>query len=281
MTNLLVICGPTASGKTSLSIETAKAREGEIICADSMQIYKYMDIGTAKPTPEEQDGVPHHLFGFVHPSVNFSAADYAKAAHKCIREVASRGKLPILVGGTGLYIDIVSNNIQLTETAASPELREQLLSESVEDLYARLMTVDPQAAQKIAASDKRRIARALEIFELTGITKSEQDAKSLETPKIYDTDILATNYPRDILYERINLRVDIMIEQGLVQEVKSLPELGSTARQAIGYKEILNHLEGRVSLEQAIEDIKINTRRYAKRQLTWFKRIPNIKWIDN
>ena len=273
MTNLLVICGPTASGKTAISIDTAKKRNGEIICSDSMQIYKYMNIGTAKPTPEEQDGVPHHLFGFVNPDISFSAADYATAAHECIKDVSSRGKLPILVGGTGLYIDIVINNIKLTETKTDPDLRARLLNDP--DIYARLLAIDPKAAAKIAPSDTRRAARALEIYELTGITKSEQDAKSLETPKIYESEIICVNLPRELLYNRINQRVDIMIQQGLVDEVRNLPNLGATARQAIGYKEILKHLGGEITLEQAIDEIKINTRHYAKRQLTWFR-----KWID-
>jgi tRNA dimethylallyltransferase len=243
-----------------------------------MQIYKYMQIGTAAPTIEEQDGVPHHLFGIIDPKTDFSLAQYAKLAHEKIAEVAARGKLPIIVGGTGLYIDTVAQNIILSEDSISPELRARLQSQLTEELFANLTKIDPKYAAKI--KDRRRAIRALEIYESTGHTISEQQTKSQQGEKLYNAQYIGITLPREVLYDRINRRVDIMISQGLVAEVELLIKhgIGKTASQAIGYKEIIAHLQGEYTQDEAIEKIKINTRHYAKRQETWFKRNEAIKW---
>jgi len=279
--DLIVVCGPTASGKTRFSLELAKNLNGEIICADSMQIYQYMDIGTAKPTLEEQEGVPHHLFGIVDPRENFSLADYATLAHMKIHDIQFRGRMPFLVGGTGLYIDTVVNNIKLSD-ASDPELRKRLEQLTESDLYEKLNVIDSKAAEKIMINDKRRLVRALEIYEITGNTPSQQKEISNSQGKIYDPQFFGITLPREQLYENINLRVDQMIERGLLDEVRTVYTRGmnKTAKQAIGYKEIIAHLNGECSLPEAIENIKTNTRRYAKRQLTWFRRNKDINWMQ-
>lgn len=280
MIPLVIIAGPTASGKTALSVELAHRLDGEIISADSMQIYKFMDIGTAKPTAEEKGGIPHHLMDFVHPSVNFSLADYATLAHRTIAEVYQRGKLPIMVGGTGLYIDTVAENLRLSDVSVNPEIRKELeqFAEKNGNIALRelLKDIDPESYRRLHENDTKRIIRAVEIYRLTGKTVSEYNAESLSLPKIYKSLRFMIEWDREVLYERINRRVDIMLEQGLEQEVRSCLDMGlapsNTAMQAIGYKEMAEYINGCCSFEEAVEKIKMESRRYAKRQISWFKR---------
>ncbi len=280
MKNVLAVVGATASGKTALSIALAKALGGEIISCDSMQIYRGMDIGTAKPSEEEKEGIPHHLIDIVEPSESFSVADYAPLAAKAIEDITSRGKLPIFCGGTGLYLDAVLTANEYSEAASDPALREELTREAEEkgalDLWERLKIEDAASAEGIHPNNVKRVIRALEIKLLTGIPKSEWDRRSRLAPSPYNSVVLGLSYPdRTVLYERIDRRVDIMVEAGLVDEVRALVESGrlprsSTAAQAIGYKEILSYLDGEISLAEAVETVKTATRRYAKRQITWF-----------
>ena len=284
---VIVICGPTASGKTALSIELAKKINGEIVSADSMQIYKKMDIGTAKTTKEEMQGIKHYLLDFVEPSQRYSVAEFKKDAEKAIEEILQKGKTPIIVGGTGLYVDSLIYGIEYQTIEFDEQYRKQLEErvekEGLETLYNEAKKIDPQAIEKISLNDKKRILRILEIYKATGKNKTEQEIESRKNGVKYDYKVFAINMDREKLYERINKRVDIMIEQGLVEEVKNLikkyPEF-PTAMQAIGYKEIVEYLNNELSLEEAIEKIKQETRRYAKRQITWFKRIENLKWLD-
>lgn len=270
---IAAVVGPTAGGKTSLAVELAKRTGGEIICCDSMQIYEQMKIGSAAPTEEEKQGVPHHLFGFVPVDVNFSAAEYVPVARKAIEEISGRGKLPILCGGTGLYLESLMYQSEYSPTV-DPSIREELNTKDDDTLYNMLTEYDPASAQTIHKNNRKRVMRALEIFLGTGKTKTEWDALSRTKESIYDARVIVLGYrDRNTLYERINRRVDIMFEQGLVREVRSInfPE-GSTAGDAIGYKELREYFNGNITLEQAKEDIKQATRRYAKRQITWFKR---------
>ncbi len=280
MKNVLAVVGATASGKTSLSIALAKELGGEIISCDSMQIYRGMDIGTAKPTVEEREGIPHHLMDIVEPSESFSVADYAPLAAKAIEEISARGKLPIFCGGTGLYLDAVLTANEYSEAGSDPSLREELTREAQEKgalaLWERLKQEDAESAEAIHPNNIKRVIRALEIKLLTGIPKSEWDRRSRLLPSPYYSLVLGLSYPdRSVLYDRIDRRVDMMMEQGLVREVEGLVSSGrlprtSTAAQAIGYKEILAYLDGEISPESAVETLKTATRRYAKRQITWF-----------
>ncbi len=285
---VIVIVGPTASGKTSLSIELAKQTNGEIISSDSMQIYKDMNIGSAKPTIEEMQGIKHYLIDEVLPTERFSVAEYKKRAEKAIEEILKKGKTPIIVGGTGLYVNSLIYGIEYEDINLDEKYREKLMKKAetqsgLEELYREAQKIDELAAQKISPNDKKRIIRILEIYHSTGKTKTMQELESRKNEVKYDYKIYCINMPRDILYERINKRVDIMIEQGLIEEVKSLlkkyPSF-PTAMQAIGYKEIVQYLNGSWGRLEAIDKIKQESRRYAKRQITWFKRIENIKWID-
>ncbi len=286
MIPLLVIGGPTASGKTALSVELAKRLDGEIVSADSMQIYKYMDIGSAKPSKEEKEGVPHHLMDVAEPTENFSLGDYLALARKVIAEIHERGKLAVVVGGTGLYINSLVNNIELTDEQDTIIIREKLTEfaekNGNEALHNRLRAVDPESAERIHPNNVKRVMRAIEIYESTGKTMTESLKDSIKPP-IYKAVQYGINYDRAVLYDRINRRVDIMIEQGLVDEVKKLVEMGcrrdNTSMQGIGYKEVLDYLDGKVTLEEMAEEIKQATRRYAKRQITWFKRNDMI-WLD-
>lgn len=286
--DLIVVAGPTASGKTDLALKLAKKNNGEIINADSMQIYKYMDIGTAKPSVEERQGVPHHLLDFVHPNDNFSVAKYCELAHKTIKDIYDRGKTPIMVGGTGLYIDSVVNNIQFADVPSDKEYCESLYEEARksgnEYIYKKLQTIDPKACEKISVNDTKRIIRALEVFHTTGKNITWHNEMSRSVPSPYNATYYAINHNRDKLYDRINKRVDIMIEKGLIDEVKYILSLGvskdCTSMQAIGYKEIVMYLDGEISLDKAIDMIKQGSRRYAKRQLTWFNANKNIKWLN-
>lgn len=287
MIPLIIIEGPTASGKTDLAVKTAQLIGGEVVSADSMQIYKYMDIGSAKPTKEEMCGVPHHLISIAEPTENFSLHDYAALAHKAIADIAKRGKIPVMAGGTGLYIDTVKNNIVLTEEENDPSVRkkyEDFYKENgVDALHALLCEKDPIAAEKIHKNNIKRVIRALEVSDLAGMNMTDAQAKSRESEKIYDVFEFAINYDRDVLYDRINRRVDIMFDMGLEKEVEYCINLGctrkNTSMQAIGYKEVLDYFDGLCTLEEAKEKIKTESRRYAKRQLTWFRR-SNITWLS-
>lgn len=286
--DLIVITGPTASGKTSYAVKYAKEHNGEIINADSMQVYKYMDIGTAKPTMEEREGIPHFLLDVCDPDVNFSVATYCEMAHKCIKDVVSRGKLPILVGGTGLYIDSVVNNITFSDIPKDEEFCELLYKQALENgneyIYKKLQIIDRQAADKIELNDTRRIVRALEVYHTTGKTITWHKQNSRKNPSLYNAQIYAFDFERSILYDRINRRVDEMIKKGLVEEVENLIKIGvtidCTSMQGIGYKEILMYLDGLISFDSAVEMIKQASRRYAKRQLTWFRANKKINWIN-
>lgn len=285
---VIVIVGPTASGKTALSIELAKKINGEIISCDSMQIYKEMDIGSAKVTKEEMQGIKHYMIDIAEPTERFSVAEYKKQAQKAIEEILSKEKTPIIVGGTGLYANSLIYGIEYEETKLDTEYRKMLMDkakteEGLQLLYKEAKSIDEEAIKKISPNDAKRIIRILEIYNSTGKNKTQQELDSRKNEVKYDFKVFAINIERSILYERINKRVDIMIENGLIQEVKELikkyPEF-PTAMQAIGYKEIVEFLEGNLKLEEAIEKIKQESRRYAKRQITWFKRIENIKWLD-
>ena len=282
MKNVLAVVGATASGKTSLSIALAKELGGEIISCDSMQIYRGMDIGTAKPSKEEKEGIPHHLIDIVEPSESFSVADYAPLAAKAIEDISARGKLPIFCGGTGLYLDAVLTANEYSEAASDPSLREELTREAEEKgAQARW-----ESAEAIHPNNVKRVVRALEIKLLTGVPKSEWDKRSRLAPSPYNAVVLGLSYPdRAVLYGRIDKRVDMMLEAGLVDEVRSLIDSGrlprgSTAAQAIGYKEILAYLDGEVSLGEAVETLKTATRRYAKRQITWFGSKPYVTPVE-
>lgn len=281
---IISIIGPTASGKTSLSIAVAKKYNGEIVSADSMQIYKDMDIGTAKPTVEEMDGIKHYMMDFLPPSTNYSVADYVKDANSAIKEILDKNKLPILVGGTGLYVDSLLNNVQFTEQKVDEQLRNKLNSKSDEELLLELQKVDKESYDKLSKEiNHKRIARALEVYYLTGKPKSQVDKEAMMVESQYKP-IKIGLYAEDrqFLYDRINQRVDIMVQQGVLEEAKNLmnSNLSLTAQKAIGYKEFFPYLNGEDTLENCVETLKMNTRRYAKRQLTWFKRDKNIKWFD-
>ncbi|MEJ9251869.1 tRNA (adenosine(37)-N6)-dimethylallyltransferase MiaA [Bacillus wiedmannii] len=281
-----VIIGPTAVGKTKLSIDLAKALNGEIISGDSMQIYRTMDIGTAKVTKEEMDGIPHYMVDIKNPEESFSVAEFQERVRKHIREITERGKLPIIVGGTGLYIQSVLFDYQFTDDAGDTIYREQMeklaLERGVEYVHKKLQEVDPESAERIHANNVRRVIRALEIFHTTGEKMSDQLEKQ-ENELLYDVSLIGLTMDREMLYDRINLRVDIMMDQGLLEEVEGLYNRGirdCQSIQAIGYKEIYDYFEDRVSLEEAVSQLKTNSRRYAKRQLTWFRNKIDVTWFD-
>ena len=284
---VIVICGPTASGKTALSIELAKKINGEIISSDSMQIYKDMDIGTAKPTKQEMQEIKHYLLNFVEPDQRYSVAQFKKDAEKAIEEILAKNKVPIIVGGTGLYVDSLIYGIEYQEIELDKKYREELeekaQKEGLETLYEQAQKIDPQAMEKISANDKKRILRILEIYHSTGKTKTQQEIESRKNEVKYDYKVFALNMEREKLYERINKRVDIMIEQGLIQEVENLCSKYTefpTAMQGVGYKEVVEYLQGKISEQEMIEKIKMETRRYAKRQLTWFRKNKQTIWLD-
>ena len=282
-----VICGPTASGKTALSIALAKAFDGEVVSADSMQIYRRMDIGTAKPTKEEMDGVPHHMLDVAEPGEAYSVSRYVEEATACVEDILARGKLPIVCGGTGRYIDGLIRGTNYQPAGTDNGIREQLEGEweaqGAEQMMARLAAVDPDSAARLHLSDKRRILRALEVYLATGETITVHNARTKAIPPRYEAVMIGLNTePRQILYDRIDRRVGIMLEQGLLQEVQSLLEDGlleGTAAQAIGYKELLAYFRGEMTLETAADLIRQKSRNYAKRQLTWFRRDERVKWI--
>lgn len=281
---VIAIVGPTAVGKTSLSIELAKQFNGEIISGDSMQVYRGLDIGTAKVTAEEMEGIPHHLIDVRDVDKSYSAADFQKAARKAIQEISDRGKLPIIVGGTGLYIQSLLWDYKLGNEG---ELEDDSLRAKYEAfaeengnlaLWEKLQLTDPLAAEKIHCNNRKKMIRALEVFELTGHSILEPK----EQPKeFYDSFLIGLNTDRSILYQRINQRVDLMVEQGLLEEAKNLAKNPTVqAAQGIGYKEFFTYLSGGSSLEAALEEVKLHSRRYAKRQLTWFRNRMSVRWYD-
>ena len=279
---IVVICGPTASGKTALGIQVAQQANGEIISSDSMQIYKDMDIGTAKPTPEERAQAVHHLVDFVSPDQRYSVADFKKDATEKIEDILSRGKLPIIVGGTGLYVNSLIHNIEYKEEITDIEYRNELEKVDLETLYKQAQEIDPEATAKVSQNDRKRITRILEIYHTTGKTKTQMEAESRKEVK-YDYKIFVLTPERDKLYERINLRVDLMMQAGLVDEVKQLLQKYNefpTAMQGLGYKEVKEYLDGEITEEEMIEKIKQESRHYAKRQLTWFRQYKNATWLD-
>ena len=284
---VIVICGPTASGKTALSIELAKKIDGEIISCDSMQIYKDMNIGTAKVTENEMQGIKHYLVDWVSPDTRYSVADYKIDAEKAIENIISKGKIPIIVGGTGLYVDSLIYGIEYPEIEFDEEYRRKLEKEADEDglenLYNKAKEIDEQAMQKISINDRKRIIRVLEIYHATGKNKTEQEIESRKKEVKYDYKIFAINMDREKLYERINLRVDKMIEKGLIKEVENLQKKYKhfpTAMQGLGYKEVVEYLKNEITKDEMIEKIKQESRRYAKRQLTWFRKNKQTIWID-
>ena len=271
---VIAVVGPTASGKTKFAVELAQKIGGEIISADSRLVYKGFDIGTAKPSIEERGGIPHYMIDIAEPEEDYSAGLYANEAKKVINDIRSRGKIPIVAGGTGLYINILLMNYDLPKVEPDYELREQLRAQ--EDLSGILAAIDPAAAQNIDKNDRKKLIRAIEIVKKTG----RPLAQKINNPE-YDVEWIGLNYPREVLYERINMRVDEMINSGLVDETKKLlqkhgriPNLLYT----IGYQEVIQYLDGEFTLEEAVDKLKQNTRRYAKRQLTWFRKNPEIKW---
>ena len=288
MEKVVVICGPTASGKTSLSIELAKKINGQIISADSMQIYDEMDIGTAKPTKEEMQGIKHYLIGNVKPTNRYSVSEYKKDATNAIEETIQDNKFPIIVGGTGLYVNSLIYGIDYPEIETDLEYRKKLEEiaekEGLNKLYNMAKEIDEKAMEKISPNDQKRILRVLEIYNQTGKTKTELEIESRKNGVKYDFSVFAIDMPREILYERINKRVDIMFENGLLEEVKRLyKKYGEelyTSIQAIGYKEVIDYINGKYTKEEMVEKIKMETRRYAKRQLTWFRKIENITWLN-
>lgn len=284
---VIVICGPTASGKTSLSIELAKQINGEIVSCDSMQIYKDMTIGTAKPTKEEMDGIKHYLLDFVSPDQRYSVAEYKKDAENTIEKIISEGKVPIVVGGTGLYLEALIYNIEYQNIEEDMEYRNKLYEiereQGLNKLYEMASKIDSKAMEKISPNDKKRICRVLEIYHLTGKTKTELEEESRKNEPKYNYKLFGITMDREKLYERINLRVDIMINQGLIDEVKNLLEKYNnfpTAMQGLGYKEVVEYLNGLITKDEMIDKIKMETRRYAKRQLTWFRKYKNLIWIN-
>ena len=283
MNNLICIAGPTASGKTALSIALAKELEAEIVSCDSMQVYRRMDIGTAKPSIEERCGIAHHMLDVAEPWEDFSVSRYCNMAAPIIDDILARGKACIVVGGTGLYMD---NLIKGTEFAPFPStgVRERLEAEPIEDVYARLQTIDPEAAARLHLSDKKRIIRAMEVYLETGETITEHDRRTQAIPPKYRPVWFALeDADRQTLYGRIDKRVDIMLRDGLIDEIKSLLAEGipekCTAMQAIGYKEFVDALAGRSSMETAAALVQQSSRKYAKRQLTWFRRNKDIHWL--
>ncbi len=285
---LIVVAGPTASGKTALAIDIAKSLDGEIVSADSMQIYKYMNIGTAKPTKEEQAQCPHHLIDFVEPDSEFSVADYTKLAHEAIADITSRGKTAVMCGGTGLYINSVVNDVEFGEFDNDYELRNSLnelaKAEGVQALIKMLGEFDPVSAKRLHPNNLKRIIRAIEFYKVSGVPISEHQEMTKQKESRYAPHMFLIDHKRDVLYDRINHRVDIMIQEGLIDEVKSIMDMGYqkdiNSMQGIGYKEMIACLSGEISLDAATDAIKQNTRRYAKRQLTWFRRDERIHMLS-
>jgi len=287
MNKIIAIAGPTASGKTALSIALAKKYNGEIISADSMQFYREMNIGTAKPDMAERDGIPHRMIDILDITESFSVSDFCERCEREVQEVISLGKLPIMCGGTGFYVDSFLDGVKFGQFDNDPELRDRLYAEleqvGIDAMYERLCKVDPE--NTVDRHNPKRVIRALEVYELTGRTLGEWNAESKLVPPKYESLIIGLRYnDREKLYERINKRVDLMLEAGLLTEVEKLISMGIkdtiTAGQAIGYKEFYPYFDGSASLEECTEKLKQESRKYAKRQMTWFRRNPRISWID-
>lgn len=285
---IIVICGATASGKTSLSIDLAKKYDTKIVSCDSMQIYKNMDIGTAKPSIEEMDNIEHFMIDIIDASVNFSVADFVGIAHDKIKSIYEEKKVPVLVGGTGLYINSLVNDVDFLEEKEDKQIRRELeeieKQKGIDYLVEMLKEFDPVSAEKIHKNNKRRIIRAIEFYKLMNIPISVHNEETKKKVSRYNPCMMAIKWDMQKLYERIEKRVDIMIQKGLLDEVSLLLDKGikkdTTAMRGIGYKEIIKHLEGEISLDEAIDEIKKNTRHYAKRQMTWFRKDERINWID-
>lgn len=285
---LIILAGPTASGKTSISIDIAKAIDGEIISGDSMQVYKYMDIGTAKVTPQETEGIKHYMVDELDPKEEFNVSIFKNKCEQYIDEILSHGKTPMIVGGTGFYINSIIYELDFSNTVSNTELRDKYtklaLERGNEYLHEELAKVDPDSAKRLHVNDTKRVIRALEVYYETGKPMSESNKDFRKYNDKYNLVYFALNMDRTKLYDRINMRVDIMIKEGLVDEVKGLLDKGydknSVALQGIGYKEIIAYLDGEYTLDKAIEIIKRDTRRFAKRQLTWFRRENKIIWIN-
>ena len=276
---VIAIVGATASGKTKYSIELARSINGEIISADSRLIYKGFDIECSKPSIDERAGITHYMIEIVEPEFDYSAGLYAEEAEKFIYDIASRGKIPIIVGGTGLYFRLLLENYDPPKVAPDYKLREELRQLSGEELYSILSSYDPEGAGTIDPNDRKKLIRAIEIVKLSGRKLSE--VRGVRKENKFDVEWIGCNYPRDVLYERINKRVDKMLEEGIIEETKHLLEIHGRVPNliyTIGYQEIISYLDGLKSLEEAVETLKQNTRRYAKRQLTWFRKNPEIKW---
>ena len=283
---LLVICGPTASGKTALGVALAQALNGEVVSADSMQIYRGMDIGTAKPTKEEMGGIPHHMLDVADPAEDYSVARYVHDADACVRDILARGKLPIVVGGTGLYIDnlIAGRDFAPFTGAWREKLQARAREEGLPALHEELRRIDPDRAERLHPNDEKRILRALEVWYETGETITAHDERTRSLPPKYDALRVCLQFSRrEDMWDRIDRRVDLMMEAGLEEEVRSLLTSGvpptATAMQAIGYKEFAAALRGEEPIAQAVDEVKLRSRQYAKRQLTWFRRTPDIRWL--
>lgn len=285
---VIVICGPTATGKTKLSVEICRRFSGEVVSADSMQIYKFMDIGSAKPTNEEKKGIPHHMMDIIMPNESFNVSDYCRMAEVCIEDIHERGKLPVLVGGTGMYIDSLIQGIDFFDIKNDYEYRDKLANQAKENglqsLYELLLKIDKASAEKININDEKRIIRALEIYHATGKPKSYFVERSKARPSLYKPLYIGLTYnDRELMYERIRARVDEMFKAGLESEVRKLMDmdgfLSSTAASGIGYKEMYEYIKGNEELSIAEGKIKQNSTRYAKRQLTWFRRNKEINWL--
>ncbi len=286
---VIAVQGPTASGKSATALAICEKYDGELISCDSMQIYRRMDIGTAKPTKEEMAWIPHHLIDICDPDEDFSAASFASVAQNVIADVHSRGKMPVLCGGTGLYLDSVLRGVEFGELEPAPAYRAELATfaeqNGNEALHAKLLAIDPTAASAIHPNNVKRVIRALEICKTSGMTKTEWDKRAIQNESPYEATLISLDYrDRETLYARIDRRVDIMMEEGLLEEVRALYTDGyltpeSTAGGAIGYKEIIPYIEGKLTAKEAADAVKLATRHYAKRQLTWLRRNPNINWL--
>lgn len=288
MATVLCVVGPTATGKTKMGVALAKRFNGEVVSVDSMQIYRGMAVGTAAPTAEEMEGIPHHMVAVADPAESWSAARYVQAADACVQDILRRGKLPVLVGGTGLYLDALIRGTDFAAGSQGTEIRQELQrrarNEGIETLLEELRRIDPIAAEKLHLRDEKRIIRALEVWQETGRTITEHDRLERQQPPKYDALYIGLDFiDRQDLRDRIDCRVDIMVEQGLLAEVKALLDSGlprdATALQAIGYKQFLAVAESTATTEEAIAEVKLRSRQYAKRQLTWLRRNPDIHWI--
>ena len=288
MAAVLCVVGPTATGKTKMGVALAQRFNGEVVSVDSMQLYRGMEIGTAAPTPDEMEGIPHHMVAVADPAESWSAARYVQAADTCVQDILRRGKLPVLVGGTGLYLDALIRGTDFAAGSQGTEIRQELQrrakTEGIETLLEELRRIDPIAAEKLHLRDEKRIIRALEVWRETGRTITEHDRLERQQPPKYNALYIGLDFEeRQDLRDRIDRRVDAMVEQGLLAEVKALLDSGlphdATALQAIGYKQFLAVAEGNATAEEAIEEVKLRSRQYAKRQLTWLRRNPDIFWI--